>query len=160
MLPIALLKAELRYKVLKGSSQTIEAMKTVGNMVSEANFSSGGFPLASEHLRWVSEATMKGEFVLSFSAAILATILLTFVFLSDLAVSFFVFICVSFSLIEYIGFGYFFGVDLNGYTNSMIIAEIGLLVDYSIHISHSFLRQKGSKKVASALSEMGPPVLH
>ena len=44
------------------------------------------------------------------------------------------------------GLMYFWDVDVNFLSATLIILSIGLTVDYSAHIGHAFMKNTGSKK--------------
>eukprot|EP01064_Diplonema_japonicum_P017117 TRINITY_DN2517_c0_g2_i10.p1 TRINITY_DN2517_c0_g2~~TRINITY_DN2517_c0_g2_i10.p1 ORF type:complete len:881 (+),score=122.77 TRINITY_DN2517_c0_g2_i10:721-3363(+) len=61
-----------------------------------------------------------------------------------------------------LGFMYYFGVDFNAVSIICLVVAIGLAVDYSVHIAHSYLQVKGPRpdRAAYALWKMGPAVVN
>ena len=59
------------------------------------------------------------------------------------------------------GFLYYIGETYNFTTAAVCILSVGLCVDYSVHIMHTFLHSRGTpnQRVAAALIEIGPSVL-
>lgn len=105
--------------------------------------------------------------LLSLLAVIVVVAFITLNFMVTALVVFAV-VLVDFYLI---GLIYFWGLTLNNFTGMNMIFALGLAVDYSSHIAHTFLlteppvscttnRSKRNYKARKAVSQMGSSVLH
>ena len=52
-----------------------------------------------------------------------------------------VLLCVIFTLVDVMGFMYFWGLTVDTTTSMLLIVCIGLSVDYAAHIAHGFLEE-------------------
>ena len=59
--------------------------------------------------------------------------------LADIRICVFVLACVFFTMIDVTGVIYIWGMTLDPFSLVAIIVGIGLSVDYSAHIAHSFI---------------------
>lgn len=67
----------------------------------------------------------------------------TTVLLADVAGSLLVMLCVILTLVNVMGFMQFWGLTIDVVSSILVIISIGLCVDYSAHIAHTFLTVKG-----------------
>lgn len=71
---------------------------------------------------------------------------------------------VAVTTINVAGFMHFWGMDVETLSTMILIIGVGISVDYSAHVTHSFLRQKGCKsreeRIIGVLAVIGPAVLN
>ena len=68
------------------------------------------------------------------------------ILIPDLLTVFWVFTCILFSLIDLLGLAYFWGLTIEYSSSTAIVLCIGLAVDYSAHIGHTFTTMPESDK--------------
>ena len=78
--------------------------------------------------------------------AIACVLAITFLLLADVYASIQVLICVVFTLLDVVGSLHFWGITIDSVSCSCIIVIVGLCVDYSVHIVHTFLVSTGKIK--------------
>ena len=73
-----------------------------------------------------------------------------------------VFACVIMTLVEIVGYLHFWNMTIDIISCVSIVLAIGLCVDYSVHITHRFLSEHGSRdeRVVSTLQNIGPAVFN
>merc|ERR1712086_1007882 len=66
------------------------------------------------------------------------------------------------SVIDLIGFLYFWDVTVSGISTIYILISVGLAVDYSAHIAHMFVESTGTgpQRAIAALERIGPSVFN
>eukprot|EP00971_Amphidinium_carterae_P077746 1537234-Amphidinium_carterae.1 len=66
------------------------------------------------------------------------------------------------SIIEVVGFAHYWGLTVNGVATIYFLICVGLAVDYSAHIGHTFNVCTGSsnERALKALHQIGPSVVH
>merc|ERR1711920_656640 len=71
-------------------------------------------------------------------------------------------VCVFMTLIDVMGFMHFWGLTIDVVSSVIVIISVGLCVDYSAHIAHAFLKEKGTRRQRSilAVQNIGPAVLN
>ena len=78
--------------------------------------------------------------------ATLAISVATVCLLSNLVGSIFVILCVFLTLCNVSGIIYFWGLNIDTVTCTVLIVCIGLSVDFSVHVIHAFIHSEGSSR--------------
>merc|ERR1712048_899586 len=86
----------------------------------------------------------------------------TLIFICNLRGSVIIMFCVVLTLVNVGGFMHFWGLTIDTVSCNNLIIAIGLCVDYSAHIAHRFLSEKGTKneRVAKTMKNIGPAVFN
>ena len=151
----------------KQGPQLLQDMRSIENSFGlEGTFSYGALYLDYETYFTLVPDTIKGS-VLS----ILAVSVVIFIITSSLAATFLVLLCVL--LVDYflLSLLYFWGLTFNSVIVVNMVIAVGLSVDYSAHIAHTYLTVRAPKscvtkrqirhhKARVALSQMGSSVFH
>jgi predicted RND superfamily exporter protein len=66
------------------------------------------------------------------------------------------------AILEIIGFSHYWGVTMNGVSTIYFLICVGLSVDYSVHVAHSFVNSPGESddRAVAALARIGPSVFN
>ena len=75
-----------------------------------------------------------------------AVTVITLLLLSSVKLCVFVLACVTLTLVDVVGFIYFWGLTIDAISCVSVVLVVGLCVDYSAHIAHAFLVAKGEDK--------------
>merc|ERR1719468_914344 len=69
-----------------------------------------------------------------------------------------VILCIVVSIVDVIGFMYFWGVTISGVSTIYILICVGLAVDYAAHIAHMFKESTGTPRdrAIAAVERIGP----
>ncbi len=94
--------------------------------------------------------------------AMVCVFVASLVLIANLTASLIVAACVFMALIDVGGFMYLWGLSIDTVAAVLITIALGLAVDYSAHIAHSFMVKVGSReeRVRQTLVDMGPAVLN
>lgn len=144
------------------TSQHLDGMDKIYNLIEDLKFSNSVFPMTQEYANWETEQVIQGELYRNIGLSMLCVFITMLILLADIWGSTLVMVCVSVSLIDVMGFMHFWGLTIDVVTSIIVIISIGLCVDYSAHIAHAFLTSQGSRSQRSimALQNVGPAVLN
>lgn len=140
----------------------IAAMEDIYSMISDLKFSNSVFPITQEYANWETDAVIASELYRNIGLSMACVFVTMLILLADIWGSILVMLCVMMTLVDVMGYMHFWGLTIDVVSSIVVIISIGLCVDYSAHIGHAFLTQKGSKKERSivALQNIGPAVLN
>ena len=150
----------------KGSSRydTMTAMRAEIDAIvpPAADGESDAFPFSFEFLYWEENGVIDVE--LTRNLAICAAVVLAIIFLMipRPKIAVWVALCVILSVMDLIGFLYWWGVTISGTSTIYILISVGLAVDYSAHIAHAFTTASGNAptRAVKAVRRLGPSVFN
>lgn len=119
-----------------------------------------GFPYSPYYFTSETNKIIATELYRNMGLALLTVLVATPVVLSSLRTCLFVFTCVGFTLVGIMGTIHFWGLTIDIVTTMFLVLAVGLSVDYSSHIGHTFMITSGSRKerALTTLRDMGPAV--
>ena len=91
----------------------------------------------------LNNKVIRTELFRNVGLSLLCVFITMLVLLAELWGSILVMICVLMTLIDVMGYMYFWGLTIDVVSSIIVIISIGLCVDYSAHIAHAFLTVKG-----------------
>ena len=120
------------------------------------------FPMAGAYADYILMEIITGELVRNILLALLCVFLATLFLIADLFCSLIVVLSVTLALIDVGGFMFFWGLSIETVAASLGTLALGLTVDYSAHVAHAFMVEKGTReeRIHQALIDMGPAVLN
>jgi len=144
--------------------------------ITEASALQKTFSHSPRYNDYESYVVFEREAVLNITSALIAVLVLLMLFTANLTVSILVLVCVGLVDLFLTGLLTFWGLTLNSVSIVNFVIAIGLAVDYSAHIGHSFLtvdppeydkqgnelsdHEKRVFKARGAVGQMGPSVFH
>ena len=137
---------DIVYQKFSGPEEYIPSVNHINKLIKEANFSSTVFTNGRIYSGWEIDKVIADELIRNLILAVSCVFVITLILLADFVSAFLVLICVMFSLINVIGFFYFWGMAIEVLSCSNIVMSVGLSVDYSAHIAHAFLVSEGRLK--------------
>mmetsp|Transcript_64421 Transcript_64421/g.114570 ORF Transcript_64421/g.114570 Transcript_64421/m.114570 type:complete len:1047 (-) Transcript_64421:166-3306(-) len=118
----------------------------------------GAFPFSRDFLYWEEVGIIDHELVrnLLVCGAVIIVIVAALVPVPRIAV--WVIFCIILSVVETLGYMYFWGVTISGVSTIYILICVGLAVDYAAHIAHMFKESSGSsrERAIAAVERIGP----
>ena len=81
------------------------------------------------------------ELYRSIILALVCVFFIVIFMLANITAAILVLLCVIFTLVDVMGFMYFWGLTVDTTTSMLLIVCIGLSVDYAAHIAHGFLEE-------------------
>merc|ERR1712032_10385 len=120
------------------------------------------FPYTGAFLYWEENGIIDVELVrnLIIACGVIFTIVAALIPYPRIALLVALNICAA--IVEVIGFAHYWGVTMNGVSTIYFLICVGLAVDYSAHIAHTFTDSSGTSenRALSALQRIGPSVFH
>ncbi|XP_063971830.1 protein patched homolog 1-like isoform X2 [Diachasmimorpha longicaudata] len=161
---ITITKIGLQHVMIPTAKEREEAMKSVHDIVTSANFSKGRHTavFAHDYVYWTANQIIGEELTRNLVLEIMAVALVSILLLRDLCVSFWVICCVLFTLIDLLGSMYYVGLTIEVSSSIMILLCAGLAVDYAAHVGLEFTRAGGTRneRSISTLGLIGPAVFN
>jgi len=146
-------------KATKSTGETIDMTVTTRTSVGGAPLNA--FPFASAFLFFDGLAVVGDETRNNLIGACVCVFLVNLLMLADLFAALLVLLIVGFVDVLILGYMAHWGLDFNSVTAINLVLAVGLAVDYSSHIAHSFLVAKGSgiKRAKEAVDRVGMSVV-
>ena len=129
-------------------------MNIVENLIKAKNFSSTAFANGRIYGLWEVDKVIVVELWRNLASATGCVLVITFLLLSDCCTSLQVLMCVVLTLIDVVGILHFWDITIDVISCCCIIVTVGLCVDYSAHIAHTFLVSSGKKNLGSILRQI------
>ena len=119
----------------------LAAMQWVKEMV--AKIPGDAFPMAQAYSRWEVDEVVVEELLRNLLLALAMVTLVTLLLLADIRSCIFVLTTVLLTIVDTVGLMYFWGLTINITGGTNLVISVGLCVDYSAHVAHTFLTQTG-----------------
>ena len=159
---VDLFEVSYSHKLLDGPTQQIPAMNGVKNLLKESEISGRKFAWAYGYAAWETDEVIAVEVYRNILLAMICVFLSTLLFIANLRAAIIIIFVVLITLVDVGGFLHFWGITIDTVSCNNLVIAIGLCVDYSVHITHRFLHEKGSRndRVVSTLENIGPAVFN
>jgi len=159
------LTKESRGKTIDDADRQIEAMDATREMVKEWNKEGSlppAFPFSDKFINIEGFKIIKLELFRNAGLAIMSVGIITFMTLGNIVTALLITISVIFCIVEILGFMYAAGLVIDSVSVINIVLAVGLSVDYSAHVGHSFMVKSGKRndRVTEALADIGASVLN
>ena len=102
------------------------------------------------------------ELYRNISLALVAVFLTTLFFICNFRGAVIIIFCVLLTLVDVGGFLHFWGITIDTVSCNNLVIAIGLCVDYSVHITHWFLYESGTRneRMRATVQNIGPAVFN
>eukprot|EP00752_Nemacystus_decipiens_P002680 g2506.t1 len=143
-----------------------EADKQVDAMVDMRKLLDGwefeAFPWSEAYNQWETFRVIYQELYQGLGLCLAAVFILTLILIAHPVSAALVFLMVAFTIVDVLGIMYFWGLAIDTVAVVMLILAVGLAVDYSAHIAHSFMIKTGTRdeRMMQAVSDIGVAVVH
>ena len=144
--PITASSSDITYRKFNGPSEHIPNVDLIENLINSKKISAYVFTNGRVYGLWDMDRAIVRELWRNLGCAIACVLAITFLLLADVYASIQVLICVVFTLLDVVGSLHFWGITIDSVSCSCIIVIVGLCVDYSVHIVHTFLVSTGKIK--------------
>ena len=99
--------------------------------------------MAQAYSRWEVDEVVVEELLRNLLLALAMVTLATLLLLADIRSCIFVLTTVLLTIVDTVGLMYFWGLTINITGGTNLVISVGLCVDYSAHVAHTFLTQTG-----------------
>ncbi|XP_033117064.1 NPC intracellular cholesterol transporter 1-like [Anneissia japonica] len=160
------ISSRIRFKhiVLSDSSDKVKAMDTIQNLVDEAEFrfDNDAFAFSKPYFYYETNKIIKKELWRNLGLASICVLLVILLLLANGNACVLVFFSVVLTLVDVAGFIHHWGLSIDTVVTVMLIVSIGIAVDYSAHIGHTFMTVTGTKneRTCKTLGNIGPAVFN
>ncbi len=103
------------------------------------------FAMSVDYSNYVLMDVIVGELYRNVILAMVCVFVASLILIANLSASVIVATCVFMALIDVGGFMYLWGLDIDTVAAILITIALGLAVDYSAHIAHTFMVKIGSR---------------
>jgi len=116
------------------------------------------FPWSRDFLFWEEVGIIDVELTRNLLVCGGVIIVIVFVLVPVPRIAVWVIFCIILSVIETLGYMYFWGVTISGVSTIYILICVGLAVDYAAHIAHMFKESTGTprERAIAAVERIGP----
>ncbi|XP_052274727.1 patched domain-containing protein 3-like isoform X2 [Dreissena polymorpha] len=163
--PTKILASALTFRHIKCTSAicNIQAMDEMIDMVDNLKFNGGGQCFVYSNPQYMFNETnkvLKLELYRNLLLAAVCVFVVTLILIANLWTSVLVFLCVVFTVIDVAGTMQFWDISIDTASSVLLILCVGLAVDYSAHVGHTFMTHIGSKneRTMKTLVHIGPAV--
>ena len=159
--PILASSLQISYFPFDGPSQHGPAKAAIERVLADSNLPDA-ITFNKIYLPWETDSIIDFELWRNVGLGLGCIFVITFLFLANIQVSFMVMMMVTITLVDIVGFLYFWDVTIDIVSCINIVISVGLCVDYSVHIGHSFVVSSGSRleRTITSLEKIGPAVLN
>ncbi|RUS83328.1 hypothetical protein EGW08_008906 [Elysia chlorotica] len=115
-----------------------------------------------EYMSYETNKVLQPELYRNLALAAVSVFVVTFVLIANLWTSTLVFICVFFTVVDVGGVLELWGTTIDTASSILLTLCVGLAVDFSAHIGHTFMTIPGTRKARAmaTLTEIGPAVFN
>jgi len=156
------LTKEHRGETIADADRQIDAMDDTRDMVDSWTDLPPAFPYSDKFLEIEGFKIIQQELLRNVGLAIACVGIIVLITVASFMAALLVTLNVAFCIIEILGFMFAAGIVIDSVSVINIVLAVGLSVDYSAHIGHSFLVKGGSNKnvrATEALADIGSSVL-
>merc|ERR1719199_318993 len=120
------------------------------------------FPFSFQFLYWEEIGVIDEELVRNLLICSAVVLVVIGVLLPRPRIAVWVVLCILTTLVDLVGLLHWWGVTISGISTIYILISVGLAVDYSAHIAHSFAMSTGTpeERAVKALERIGPSVFN
>ncbi|XP_066282137.1 patched domain-containing protein 3-like [Branchiostoma lanceolatum] len=160
--PFVATRLETKCRLMETSQEEIAAMNSLYQIADNMEFSSTAFPFSIFFSAWQTDEVIQEELFRNIGLGLAVVLMIGLLLLADIVTCFWVFICVSFTLVDVMGMMHFWGVEINIVSSILVIVALGLSVDYAAHLGVMFLTLPGTKqeRASKSLGAIGPAVFN
>ena len=120
------------------------------------------FPYAFDFPNWEEVGTIDRELWKNLGICFAVIVVIVLVLIPRPRVAFFVILSIVMSIVDILGFLFYWDITISGVSTIFVLVSVGLAVDYSAHIAHMFAESPGTSRERAivALGRIGPSVFN
>merc|ERR1719410_1454659 len=167
---VIMFKIQYQHPLFSGPLEHVPAMNRVKDIIKEVNIDGRVFAKSIKYEFWEVDEILSDELIRSIALALTCVFFIVIFMLANVTGAVLVLFCVMFTIVDVMGFMYFWGLTIDTTSCMLLIICIGLSVDYAAHIAHGFLEQEGGDiksreerlnvRAQKTLLKIGPAVFY
>ena len=120
------------------------------------------FPYTFQFENWEEVGTIDDELWKNLGICFAVVVVIVFILIPKPRVAIFVILAIVMSIVDILGFLYFWDITISGVSTIFVLISVGLAVDYAAHIAHMFAESEGTarERAIGALARIGPSVFN
>ena len=159
------ISATLRLEFTDKGQDRYDTMTLMRKQLGDVMKDHGGtqtFPYSFEFLYWEEVGVIDEELIRNLIICGIVVTCMIFALVPHPRIAIWVCMSIILSVIDLIGFMYWWDVTISGISTIYILISVGLAVDYSAHIAHMFVESTGTapQRSIAALERIGPSVFN
>ena len=131
-----------QYLYFYGTTQNLQAKYELEEEIRLSRVN-GAFSNSFIHASWETESITANQLKQNIGLALSCIFIVAVVMLADILLSLMIFCTVTITLVDIVGFLYFWNISIDFIVCTYVVISIGLCVDYAFHIGHAYLIQEG-----------------
>lgn len=150
-------------EIIDDADRQVEAMDDTRALVDSWTDLPPSFPYSDKFLSIEGFKIIKRELFMNVGLAIAAVAVIVLVTVASPMTAFLITVCVAACIVDILGCMHALGIVIDSVSVINIVLAVGLSVDYSAHVGHSFMTKKGDDKdsrALEALADIGAAVLN
>lgn len=157
------------YKATDAADEQVKSMRDLRSAVNTAGVG-GAFPYMFMFLYYEQYAIIEREALTNLGLALVAVFVIVTLFVASFGATLLVMLCVVLVDVDILGLMWLWGLSIDSVAIINLVLAVGLAVDYSCHVAHSFVqmpatpglspRAQRQERTDLAVEEMGVAVVH
>ncbi|CAK9032965.1 Patched domain-containing protein 3 (RND-type protein RNDEu-3) [Durusdinium trenchii] len=132
---------------LAATNRGTDRFDTMTSMRSEVDrLYTGAFPYSFDFLYWEEVGIIDEELMKNLAICGAVILVVIFALVPNPRIAIWVVLCVCLSIVDTLGYMYFWDVTISGVSTIYVLICVGLAVDYAAHIAHMFKESTGSAR--------------
>lgn len=140
----------------------VQAMDSLRKTIASVDFPAGttSFVFADQYLLYEQVRTIGREATMNISLALIMILSVVLVLQMNAKAAILTWINIVLAVVEMVGLLRFWGIQLDTTLVIFVVVSMGLIVDYSAHVVHRYVRRGPTEGVVETLEQIGPAVVN
>lgn len=153
--------ARLSLKKTETGIMRYNTMQALRELVSEHELGDA-FPFTFQFMWWEEMGVIDIELSRNVGLCVAIIFVVVMLLIPRPRISIWVFLAIAMSIVDVLGYCYFWDITINGVVTVYLLISLGLAVDYSVHIGHMFKASTGSsdERALAAMHRIAPSVFN
>ncbi|CAG0891880.1 unnamed protein product [Cyprideis torosa] len=157
--PFTAFRLTFNMRLPSSSREKVQTMNALREILDSSGYSGHTLAWSPYFAGWETDRFIETELWSNMGLAMLCVLLVTIVLIAHPGAAFSVLAMVCLTLVDVAGTMYLWGLTIEIVTSLNLILAVGLCVDYSAHMAHSFMIQRHSlreERAEAAVNAIGP----
>jgi len=147
---------------VSSSNGLVATMDNLRAAVTATSMKDVAFAFGSEYLQYEQYKAIEKEAAVNLSSCMVAVTVVVFLMIVNPIASSLVVFSVALAVLDVVGFMYFWDLNIDSVTVIMLVIALGLSVDYSAHLGHTFMHKQGTNddRMVETMADIGVAVFN
>ncbi|KAK7069236.1 Patched domain-containing protein 3 [Halocaridina rubra] len=148
--PVTAYNIEYKHKQLFTLKEKIKAMDSVREVIRSMNFSGNVKSWSRAYAEWETDKVIEEELYRNMGLALIIVLIVALILIASIATSLLVLLCVLMTLVDVGAFMHWWGLTIDIVSCIDLVLAIGLCIDYTAHVGHTFMTTTGTRNERAA----------